>query len=90
MLAEQESEPVDEFPLGKTGGLIEASSLKYSSDPCLLCFRWVKPAASLKQPHTGGMVNPERSGFPLGKTGGLIEAGWAVVGRAPGRRVSAG
>ena len=37
------------FPLGKTGGLIEA--LYRSPFPYLApCFRWVKPAASLKQP----------------------------------------
>ena len=37
------------FPLGKTGGLIEA--LAPSVDPLLALagFRWVKPAASLKQ-----------------------------------------
>ena len=36
------------FPLGKTGGLIEAAGplrQRLSAD----CFRWVKPAASLKQ-----------------------------------------
>ena len=36
-------------------------------------FRWVKPAASLKQViDADAMPEPDR--FPLGKTGGLIEA----------------
>ena len=46
--------PAMPFPLGKTGGLIEAPAAGF----CLLvntkissCFRWVKPAASLKQDH---------------------------------------
>ena len=85
------------FPLGKTGGLIEA----YRSPPVVSntsrCFRWVKPAASLKHPvgerpysicafplgKTGGLIEAKRGPitpdccrdeFPLGKTGGLIEA----------------
>ena len=36
-------------------------------------FRWVKPAASLKQTFAR-LVFPCLRGFPLGKTGGLIEA----------------
>ena len=36
------------FPLGKTGGLIEARLMYVRIIP-LPCFRWVKPAASLKQ-----------------------------------------
>ena len=39
-----------EFPLGKTGGLIEARSAPAANalDSELPGFRWVKPAASLK------------------------------------------
>ena len=39
------------FPLGKTGGLIEATYDQLHVPPTYLvdvCFRWVKPAASLK------------------------------------------
>ena len=62
------------FPLGKTGGLIEAKSSLTTSIIPSLSFRWVKPAASLKPP----CDRYDRRGldrmFPLGKTGGLIEA----------------
>ena len=37
------------FPLGKTGGLIEASSPRGTPLASPICFRWVKPAASLKR-----------------------------------------
>ena len=43
---------VDTFPLGKTGGLIEARGNPHPSGrPLGRCFRWVKPAASLKPVH---------------------------------------
>ena len=76
------------FPLGKTGGLIEAAR-----DPCVLQredagFRWVKPAASLKQGVRG--VEGVRGVFPLGKTGGLIEAMLAILASCAGGWVSAG
>ena len=58
-------------------------------------FRWVKPAASLKQlpPVPDRSVRRASCSFPLGKTGGLIEArligqGDRVGGRSS--RVSAG
>ena len=35
------------FPLGKTGGLIEAGAM-LATISGTTCFRWVKPAASLK------------------------------------------
>ena len=38
-----------QFPLGKTGGLIEAAPCSRASPRSACCFRWVKPAASLKQ-----------------------------------------
>ena len=38
------------FPLGKTGGLIEARSIRRLWLMSCRGFRWVKPAASLKQP----------------------------------------
>ena len=65
--------PCRRFPLGKTGGLIEARRIRRRSQSARPCFRWVKPAASLKrqrrdQRHVGKVQ------FPLGKTGGLIEA----------------
>ena len=61
------------FPLGKTGGLIEAGQYALTRGLTRGRFRWVKPAASLKrqrrdQRHVGKVQ------FPLGKTGGLIEA----------------
>ena len=37
------------FPLGKTGGLIEAVPARASEAAPWRGFRWVKPAASLKQ-----------------------------------------
>ena len=37
------------FPLGKTGGLIEAVPVPAPYRAPGACFRWVKPAASLKQ-----------------------------------------
>ena len=39
---------VRRFPLGKTGGLIEAHHRSSTSQPIARRFRWVKPAASLK------------------------------------------
>ena len=36
------------FPLGKTGGLIEAPIAMRGPAGRAYCFRWVKPAASLK------------------------------------------
>ena len=62
------------FPLGKTGGLIEAVRRGSSVAALVAGFRWVKPAASLK--HSPSLVSPPivTSMFPLGKTGGLIEA----------------
>ena len=65
------------FPLGKTGGLIEARRIVtvQPSGIAVGRFRWVKPAASLKPPAPSCRVCPAPSGwFPLGKTGGLIEA----------------
>ena len=38
-----------EFPLGKTGGLIEADGSHHRAIDDALSFRWVKPAASLKR-----------------------------------------
>ena len=38
------------------------------------CFRWVKPAASLKPVVLLALAAGAVSVFPLGKTGGLIEA----------------
>ena len=62
------------FPLGKTGGLIEARwARKTTTSPRLVRFRWVKPAASLKPVRQRDLVLGLRA-FPLGKTGGLIEA----------------
>ena len=61
------------FPLGKTGGLIEASRTRKISARRLGCFRWVKPAASLKHFKCNSKADLW-VGFPLGKTGGLIEA----------------
>ena len=37
------------FPLGKTGGLIEASGRACGLPATVHGFRWVKPAASLKR-----------------------------------------
>ena len=62
------------FPLGKTGGLIEARTRQSRRTPRLRRFRWVKPAASLKQADTVARCPAARHEFPLGKTGGLIEA----------------
>ena len=45
--AHRESQPW--FPLGKTGGLIEARCRTLTTTSKCRCFRWVKPAASLKQ-----------------------------------------
>ena len=39
---------VCQFPLGKTGGLIEARLVHVSPPQKVGGFRWVKPAASLK------------------------------------------
>ena len=62
------------FPLGKTGGLIEAvENINPVPDDLVRCFRWVKPAASLKR-EQGSELVPWYRAFPLGKTGGLIEA----------------
>ena len=61
------------FPLGKTGGLIEATGGASRVAGGCACFRWVKPAASLKQDEFGYNLF-KLAGFPLGKTGGLIEA----------------
>ena len=45
------------FPLGKTGGLIEASStLELPPDQVAVVFRWVKPAASLKHVHFASIL----------------------------------
>ena len=62
------------FPLGKTGGLIEAWTSEIGTGRWRsACFRWVKPAASLK--HLDAQhIRHEGQVFPLGKTGGLIEA----------------
>ena len=45
--------PVGGFPLGKTGGLIEAAASGGIVPGACAGFRWVKPAASLKR---GGVV----------------------------------
>ena len=65
------------FPLGKTGGLIEAPNAMNAPSSYPPCFRWVKPAASLKRTIAGSSMLPVSTGFPLGKTGGLIEA-WSA------------
>ena len=62
------------FPLGKTGGLIEATSTRITTSGTRTCFRWVKPAASLKHGRAKLDRAVEVRMFPLGKTGGLIEA----------------
>ena len=63
------------FPLGKTGGLIEALLDRYRRQCRRQCFRWVKPAASLKRRYGARGEPCGVHVFPLGKTGGLIEAG---------------
>ena len=63
---------IPSFPLGKTGGLIEAG-IGSAGGVSGGCFRWVKPAASLKQ-DDGEAIRHVKRWFPLGKTGGLIEA----------------
>ena len=67
------------FPLGKTGGLIEAHPVAVDRrrGPG---FRWVKPAASLKR-YMPVYATAAEARFPLGKTGGLIEA---IAGLAEG------
>ena len=76
------------FPLGKTGGLIEAPVVRIALAKAL-GFRWVKPAASLKHSLFSGLRVPTQK-FPLGKTGGLIEARTVRGTEAPTHRVSAG
>ena len=78
------------FPLGKTGGLIEARIRYVVSLVAIRSFRWVKPAASLKRRGDGRMAEVQELPFPLGKTGGLIEAEGVSPTLAPGRFVSAG
>ena len=53
----------------------------------LECFRWVKPAASLKHLVFELIGDARQTGFPLGKTGGLIEAVQRLVIVARGHRV---
>ena len=53
------------------------------------CFRWVKPAASLKR-HAVDQGRQPDVWFPLGKTGGLIEAGIAAADSRQVVEVSAG
>ena len=62
------------FPLGKTGGLIEAVLPPGGISAPYPGFRWVKPAASLKRVRAGRVDRRICGLFPLGKTGGLIEA----------------
>ena len=53
-----------EFPLGKTGGLIEAASARDTIEGLANGgFRWVKPAASLKQGGAGGIGGTPGAGF---------------------------
>ena len=69
------TDPGKSFPLGKTGGLIEAGTKGWErAHPSRPRFRWVKPAASLKRVRANRGTVAVRQGFPLGKTGGLIEA----------------
>ena len=53
------------------------------------CFRWVKPAASLKPSSFGFRRLSSGWWFPLGKTGGLIEASGSQV-MPPGRKFPLG
>ena len=69
----RECKPEVGFPLGKTGGLIEAPRRAFRRSAGTGSFRWVKPAASLKHDLSLRQVALFHQ-FPLGKTGGLIEA----------------
>ena len=61
------------FPLGKTGGLIEAGTCLAAALVRRTEFPLGKPAASLKLGRAGPSLR-RYAAFPLGKTGGLIEA----------------
>ena len=81
---------VTRFPLGKTGGLIEAMNGPRYPSQVARGFRWVKPAASLKHHAVGGAATTRQARFPLGKTGGLIEASPLLLFARLRGRVSAG
>ena len=81
---------VSSFPLGKTGGLIEASSTRAGKATCGTCFRWVKPAASLKhaRPRAGRPdVEPR---FRWVKPAASLKLGVIRTVEYLARRVSAG
>ena len=79
------------FPLGKTGGLIEAPVIGAIVRFCAPLFPLGKTGGLIEASHLFLLLFPGCLSFPLGKTGGLIEA--VPASRSDDvirRRVSAG
>ena len=63
------------FPLGKTGGLIEALYVSNNNRHDLPRFRWVKPAASLKLARTTHRRVGASTGFRWVKPAASLKQG---------------